>query len=224
MSTNKTALVLGASGLVGNELVKTLIQRNQYNKIHLLIRRPIENFESPVCEQFIADFDKLEAYSELFQVTDVFCCLGTTIKKAKSKEVFRKVDFEYPLEAAKLALKGGAEKFLIVSAMGADSKSRFFYNQVKGDVEKSLKTLNLRSLHIFRPSLLLGKRKEFRFGEKLAAKASGLLNKVMVGPLRPYKAIEAKKVALAMAITAESGKNVMNTYPSHEIERIANQK
>lgn len=220
MNTKKTALVLGASGLVGNELVNTLIQRNQYNKIHLLTRRPIENFESPVFEQHRVDFDKLEAYPELFQVTDVFCCLGTTIKKAKSKEAFRKVDYDYPVETAKLALKGGAEKFLIISAMGADSQSRFFYNQVKGDVETSIKTVHLPSLHIFRPSLLLGERKEFRFGEKLAAK----LNTIMVGPLRPYKAIEAKNVAMAMAIVAETDVDGVFTYPSHEIERIANEK
>ncbi|MBO0959737.1 oxidoreductase [Neobacillus sp. MM2021_6] len=224
MNTNKTALILGASGLVGHELVKTLIQRNQYNKIYLLVRRPIGNFESKVCEQHTVDFDKLEAYPELFQVADVFCCLGTTIKKAKSKEAFRKVDYDYPVAAANLARKGGAEKYLIVSAMGADSQSRFFYNRVKGDVETSLKSVNLRSLHIFRPSLLLGKRKEFRFGEKLAAKASGIFNTIMVGPLRPYKAIEAKKVALAMAIAAESDATGVYTYPSHEIERIANPK
>ncbi|MFK9090995.1 oxidoreductase [Bacillus salipaludis] len=224
MNNKKTAIVLGASGLVGNELVKTLIQRNHYNKIQLLVRRPIENFESTICEQRTVDFDQLQTYPELFQVTDVFCCLGTTIKKTKSKEAFRKVDYDYPVEAAKLALKGRAEKFLIVSAMGADSESRFFYNRVKGDIEKSLKTLDFPSLHIFRPSLLLGERKEFRFGEKLGAKASGLLNTIMIGPMRPYKAIEAKNVAKAMASVAESDSNGVFTYSSQEIERIANQK
>lgn len=224
MNNKKTALVLGASGLIGSELATTLIQRNHYEKIHLIVRKPIENHYSSVCEQHVVDFDQLKAYPELFQVTDVFCCLGTTIKKAKTKEAFRKVDYDYPVEAAKLASQGGAEKFLIVSAMGADSNSRFFYNQVKGDVEETLKTLNLSALNIFRPSLLLGERKEFRLGEKIAAKASGLLNTIMVGPLRPYKAIHAKKVALAMAISAESDKKGVNIYPSHEIEQMASQK
>ncbi|WML42309.1 hypothetical protein RCG19_13805 [Neobacillus sp. OS1-2] len=105
------------------------------------------------------------------------------------------------------------------------SKNTFIKNKApKGDVETSLKSVNLRSLHIFRPSLLLGERKEFRFGEKLAAKASGIVNTIMVGPFRPYKAIEAKKVARAMAIAAESDATGVYTYPSHEIERIANQK
>lgn len=224
MNNKKTALVLGASGLVGNELVKTLIQQNQYSKIHLLVRNPIKVYESSICEQHVVDFHLLHNYSDLFQVTDVFCCLGTTIKKAKTREAFRKVDYEYPVEAAKLAFKCGAEKYLIVSAMGADSTSRFFYNRVKGELEETLQSLQLPSLKIFRPSLLLGERNEFRFGEKIAAKTSGLLNTIMVGPLRPYRAIDAKKVARAMAKVAESGKNGENIYPSDEIERLADQK
>jgi uncharacterized protein YbjT (DUF2867 family) len=216
----KTALVLGASGLVGNELVKVLIQQDKYEKIHLLVRKPIEVKHSN-CEQHVLDFDQLHNYSELFHVTDVFCCLGTTIKKAKTKAAFRKVDYEYPFEAAKLASISGVEKFLIITAMGSNSKSMIFYNQVKGQVEESLAKLNLPSVHIFRPSLLLGKRAEFRFGEKMAEKSSALLNAVMVGPLRPYKAIEARNVATAMAAVAGTSKMGVNIYPSQEIERIA---
>ena len=217
---NKTALVLGASGLVGNELVKMLIKQNVYENIHLLVRKPIENKDMK-CNQHIIDFNKLHEYSKFFQVTDVYCCLGTTIKKAKSKEAFRKVDFGYPLEAAKLAKENGAEKFLIISAMGANSKSLIFYNQVKGQLEESLSYLHLPSLHIFRPSLLLGERDEFRLGEKIASKASGVLNLIMVGPLRPYKAIEAEKVAVAMAKIANEDKKGINIYSSQEIEKIA---
>lgn len=218
----KTALVLGANGLVGSELVNILIQHNHYERIHLLVRRPIENNDSS-CEVHIVDFDQLDTYSELFRVTDVFCCLGTTIKKAKSKEAFRKVDYEYPIEAANLASVSGVEKFLIITAMGANSKSMIFYNQVKGLVEDTLGKLNIPSVHIFRPSLLLGERKEFRFGEQIAEKASAFLNVLMVGPLRPYKAIEARNVAAAMATVANSRKSGINIYPSHEIEKIANQ-
>ncbi|MEH7331724.1 oxidoreductase [Neobacillus drentensis] len=216
----KTALILGSSGLVGNELVQILLQQNNYKKIHLLIRRPIEITDSR-CEPHIVDFDQLEKYSELFKVTDVYCCLGTTIKKAKSKEAFRKVDYQYPIEAANLAVQSGAEKFLIITAMGANSKSFFFYNQVKGEVERSLKTLNIPSLNIFRPSLLLGERNEFRLGEKIAEKASGLLNTLMVGPLRSYRAIHAKSVAKAMAAIAASNKTGVSIFHSNEIQRIA---
>ncbi len=217
----KTALILGASGLVGSELVKVLIQQDRYEKIHLLVRRPIA-IDSPVCEPHVVDFDHLDQYRDLFRVNDVYCCLGTTIKKAKSKEAFRRVDYEYPVEAAKLTASGGAEKYLIITAMGANAKSLFFYNRVKGEVEEALKKLDLPSIHIFRPSLLLGERQEFRFGEKLAAKASVLFNVLMLGPLRPFKAIEAKKVATALAAAAGSDKKGLNVYLSQEIERIAN--
>lgn len=216
----KTALVLGTTGLVGTELVKGLVQQNNYEKIHLLVRRPIQPID-PICEVHVVDFDKLADYPEPFQANDVFCCLGTTIKKAKTKEAFRKVDYQYPLDAAKMAAAGGAERYLIITAMGADSKSLFFYNQVKGDIEHSLKQLNLPALHIFRPSLLLGDRGERRFGEDVAAKFSGVLNALMVGPLRPFKAIEAKTVAKAMLAAAQTVKTGINIYPSDEIQRMA---
>ncbi|WHX98341.1 NAD(P)H-binding protein [Neobacillus sp. DY30] len=215
----KTALVLGATGLIGKELVNILSENGQYQKVHLLVRRPIE-VKSEVCEVHFVEYDKLHNYSELFQVTDVFCCLGTTIKVAKTKEAFRKVDYEYPVEAARIAKESGVEKFLIVSSMGADSKSIFFYSQVKGDVEESLYKVNLPSLHIFRPSLLLGKREEFRFGEKVAEKVSGMLNKLMIGPLRPYRGIQARKVAAAMAFVAQSSKKGKQIYLSHEIDSM----
>jgi uncharacterized protein YbjT (DUF2867 family) len=217
--TKKTALVLGATGLIGKELVKILSDNNQYERIHLLVRRPIE-LTSKNCEIHIINFDDLAKHLELFKVTDVFCCLGTTIKKARTKEAFRKVDYDYPVEAARLAKENGAEKYLIVTAMGADTKSLFFYNRVKGEVEEALNRLNLPSLHLFRPSLLLGEREEFRFGEKLAEKASGVLNNLMIGPLRPYRGIRAKKVAIAMALTAQSYKKGSNVYLSHEIDTM----
>ncbi|MDQ1145808.1 uncharacterized protein YbjT (DUF2867 family) [Bacillus sp. SORGH_AS 510] len=216
----RTALVLGGSGLVGKALVETLIQQNTYKKIVLLVRKPIEII-NPVCEPHVVDFDHLENEDELFQVTDVFCCLGTTIKKAKTKEAFRKVDYDYPVKAAKLSYKAGVDNFLIVTAMGANPKSLIFYNKVKGDVEETLKKLELPSLHIFRPSLLLGNREEFRFGEKIAAKASNILNLFMVGPLKSYKAIEAKKVAAAMAEVASSENKGVQIYRSDEIQQLA---
>jgi uncharacterized protein YbjT (DUF2867 family) len=215
----KTALVLGATGLIGKALVKTLSENGYYQKVHLLVRRPIE-IESDICEVHIVDFDELHKYHELFQVTDVFCCLGTTIKAAKTKEAFRKVDYEYPIEAAKLAKENGTEKYLIVSSMGADTKSLFFYSRVKGEVEETLSNLDIPSLHIFRPSLLLGKREEFRLGEKLAEKASGVLNKIMIGPMRPYRGIQARKVAAAMAVVAQSNKKGKHIYLSDEIDAM----
>jgi uncharacterized protein YbjT (DUF2867 family) len=218
----KKALILGATGLVGNELVNILSKQQKYEKIHLLVRRPLDS-DNPACEVHVVDFDQLQNYRELFQVTDVYCCLGTTIKKAKSKEAFRKVDYEYPVESAKIASESGVEKYLIITAMGSNRKSRIFYNQVKGEVEESISKLNILSIHIFRPSLLLGERNEFRFGEKIAEKSSSLLNLIMVGPLRPFRAIEARNVAAAMVEVADSSKSGVNIYPSDQIERLAGQ-
>ncbi|MEH7246263.1 oxidoreductase [Neobacillus niacini] len=215
----KTALVLGATGLIGKELVKIISENEQYEKIHLLVRRSIE-INNERCKTYIVNFDELHKYSALFHVDDVYCCLGTTIKKAKTKEAFRRVDYEYPIEAAKLAKDNGVETFLIVSAMGADVNSRFFYNRVKGEVEDSLKKMDLPSLHIFRPSLLLGNRDEFRLGEKIAEKASSFLNFIMIGPLLPYKGIHAQKVAEAMANIAQSNKKGTAIYFSHEIDKM----
>jgi uncharacterized protein YbjT (DUF2867 family) len=217
--SKRTALVLGASGLVGTELVNVLLQKENYAKIHLLVRKPLE-INHKLCEQHVVHFDELEKHEDLFQVTDIFCCLGTTIKKAKSKEAFRKVDYHYPIEAAKLAKKFNVQKYLIITAMGASSKSPFFYSQVKGEVEEELRNLALPSVHIFRPSLLVGDRKEHRLGEKIAEKVSGIFNTLMVGPMRPYRSIQAKRVAEAMAATALSNKTGYHVYASHEIERI----
>jgi uncharacterized protein YbjT (DUF2867 family) len=216
----KTALVLGATGLIGKELINILTEQDQYEKIILVVRRPL-NIEDGVCEQHVINFDELYNYRELFRVTDVFCCLGTTIKKAKTREAFRKVDYDYPIQAAEIAKEQGVEKFLIVSAMGADTKSLFFYSRVKGEVEESLRKLKPPSLSIFRPSLLLGNREEIRLGEKMAEKVSTLFNPIMVGPLLPYKPIHARSVATAMAIVAKSNKTGTNLFTSQEIEQLA---
>lgn len=152
----------------------------------------------------------------------MFICLGTTIKKAKTKEAFRKVDYEYVVEAGKLANAAKVENVLVISAMGADSKSKFFYSRVKGEMEETLKQLELNSLHIFRPSLLLGERNELRIGEKVSGKLISIFKFLLIGPLRPYRAIHAKKVATAMSVAAQSLSTGTNVYHSNEIEKLAN--
>ena len=217
--SQKTALVLGATGMVGTELVKLLSSKKYYQTINLLTRRPL-NLSDPTINQQVIDFNQLEQYTDLFQVQDIYICLGTTIKKAKTKEAFRKVDYEYVVEAAKLAKRGNIEKLLIITAAGADPKSRVFYSRVKGEVEEALKNMELHSLHIFRPSLLLGNRNEFRLGEAVMGKASSVLTKVMIGPLRPYRPIHAATVAAAMFKTAQTNQQGTHVYPSIDIQRL----
>jgi uncharacterized protein YbjT (DUF2867 family) len=218
--TEKTALVLGANGLIGKELVQVLLRRRQYQTIRLLVRRQL-GVNKPGCEEHVVDFDRLHHYPSLFQVNDVFCCLGTTIKKAKSREAFRKVDLHYPLEAARLAKQAGVRQFLIVTAMGANPQSPIFYNRVKGEVEEALQAIGFPSLQLFRPSLLLGERSEFRLGERAMATISPVLHPLLVGPLRPYRAIKANTVARAMAIMAQTNPGGVAIYPSDKIEQIA---
>ena len=220
--TKKTALVLGATGVVGTQLVNVLSTNENYEAIHMLTRKELK-YKNPTCKVHIVDFDNLEQYADLFRVHDVFICLGTTIKKAKTKEAFRKVDYDYVVEAGKLAKSAGVRNLLVISAMGADSSSKFFYSRVKGDMEETLKQLKLNSLHIFRPSLLLGERNELRIGEKISGQLSSAFKFLLIGPLRPYRAIQAKTVATAMSIAAQSRSTGNQVYHSNEIESLVNE-
>lgn len=197
----RSALLLGATGLVGKELLKFLIQEDAYDRVAIISRRNID-ISHPKLQMVIGDLEDMERYSELFKADDVFCCLGTTIKKAKTRGNFRKVDYLYPLLAAKLALKGGAARFLVISALGASRNSPFFYNRVKGEMEDDLSRLAFKSLIIFRPSLLLGKREEFRFGERAGEILSLLFGVFLRGPLKKYRPVKGSDVAYTMISAA----------------------
>jgi uncharacterized protein YbjT (DUF2867 family) len=215
----KSALVAGASGLVGTALLTCLLESQAYEKVKVFVRNRID-IESPKLDQIVVDFDKLEEFNEHFKVDDVFCCLGTTIKKAGSKEAFRKVDFEYPVHLGKLAKKNGVQRFLIITALGADKDSKIFYSRVKGETEVELKSIGLTSLHIFQPSLLLGERKEFRLGEKLSILLSPLVKPILAGGLRKYQPIKAQDVALAMSLIAQTQLTGIYTYQYNDIMKI----
>ena len=195
----KTALVVGATGLIGKHLTIKLLTNNFYSKVKVLIRKPL-NINHPNLEQIIFDFDSLD--SSKIIADDIFCCLGTTMKQAGSKAAFYKVDFTYPLAIAKAALENGAKQYLIVTAMGADEKSIIYYNRVKGEIEKAISDLHYPTLLIFRPSMLLGEREEPRMGEKIGKILMKAINFII--PKR-YKAIESEKVANAMLILAQKG-------------------
>lgn len=216
----KKALLVGASGLVGNELLHILLEGPEYDKVTIFTRKLI-NIEHPKLHQQIVDFDNLPNYKNQFQVHDVYCCLGTTIKKAGSQDAFRRVDFEYPLTLAKLSKEMGIDRFLIITAMGSSSSSNIFYNRVKGEVEDAIKEVGLPSLHIFRPSLLLGHRQEFRLGEKFASLLSPLYSLLMVGPMAKYKPIQARDVALAMYRKGQATGSGEFIYSSDQIHDIS---
>lgn len=215
------ALILGASGLVGSHLAEILVESASYDEVLLAVRQPLAKPLRGATEVKV-DYENPASF-ELPNIQDVYCCLGTTIKKAGSQAAFRKVDYEYPLLAARALHRAGAEQFLIVTALGASKSSAVFYNRVKGEVEDDLVNVGFRQLHVFRPSLLLGERDEVRPGEKVGEAVGKLLSFAFVGPLGRYKPIQAKRVAQAMANAARSKDPGVFWHESDEIAMLAQQ-
>lgn len=203
----KKALVLGATGLIGGHCLRLLLSDDRYNEVRAAVRRPLA-IEHPKLREQVVDFERLENARQFFAVDDVFCCLGSTMKKAGSREAFRHIDYDYSLNAAKLALAAGATSFMLVSSISADAGSSNFYLSVKGQLEEAVSKLGFQSVIAFRPSLLLGKRNESRFLEGVGIRLLGPTAAWFRGPLRRYRPIEAEEVAATMiqaATTASSG-------------------
>jgi len=201
----RTALLLGATGLVGGQLLDLLLESPRYTRVRVLGRSHFARRHRKL-ETHRIDFDRLEEHAPLLRADDVFCCLGTTISKAGSQEAFRRVDYGYVVEAAQVASDAGAEQFLVVSAVGADPSSRVFYNRVKGEMEAAVKRLPFRALWILRPALLLGDRQEFRLGERIAELVTRPLALFFFGRFRRYRPVHARDVAAAMVrLAAEEG-------------------
>ncbi|WP_395049705.1 oxidoreductase [Flavobacterium sp.] len=219
----KTALIIGSTGLIGSQLLEILLESQEYEKVLTFVKRD-SGILHPKLRQHIIDFDKPESYKELVVGDDFFCTIGTTIKKAGSQEAFRKVDFEYPMQFATFALKNKVKQFLIVSSLGADASSSNFYLKTKGEIQDFLKDCNFESVSVLQPSLLLGKRKEFRLGEKIGTFFVKLFSILLIGNLKKYKAIQSEAVAKAMFITAQKNYKGFHIIESDSIQEIANKK
>jgi uncharacterized protein YbjT (DUF2867 family) len=220
---SKTAIIAGASGLIGKFCLSYLLMDASYSKIIVLSRKPFP-IKDPKIENIVCDFDQLAQHSAKLVGDDVYCCLGTTIAVAGSKENFRKVDLEYPLSLANLCKQNGAKQYLLVSAMGADANSSIFYNKVKGELQNSLMSIGFKSLLIFQPSLLTGLRKEFRLGERIAQVFMKVFNPLLMGSLKKYKSIEGMVVAFAMHKKANENLQGVHVFQSHEIQEIFNNR
>ena len=202
----KTALISGASGLTGSYLLKLLLESKAYNRVKILVRKPLD-IEHPLLHQIVYDYENPN--SEALKADHIYCCLGTTIKKAGSKEAFRKVDYEYPLQIARLAHQNGAEKLALISAIGANPGSKIFYNRVKGQVEEAIKEIPFEATHIMRPSMLLGKRDEFRFGEEAGKLIMIPLNFIFPKNLKPIQASQVAACMLDRINSSEKGFHVI---------------
>ena len=217
----KTVLIAGATGLVGSECLARLLGDPGYERVVALVRRPLPHTD-PKLEQRVIEFDRLGAAGVDFpSATDVFCCLGTTMRQARSQQAFRQVDFTYVVALAAQALDHGARQFLLVSSLGANPKAPFFYSRVKGETEAAIAALPFEAKQIFRPSILLGARAESRPGERAGIVAMRGASFLMVGPMRKYRPIAAATVAEAVVRVARKAPRGVNIYESNDIERAA---
>jgi uncharacterized protein YbjT (DUF2867 family) len=217
----KTALVAGASGLVGGYLLRELLEHPAYGKITALVRRGLPVSHPKLLQREIT-FDLLAEAGTVARAeqADVFCCLGTTLRKAGSRAAFRRVDHDYVRDLAAATSRAGARQFLLVSSSGANPGSRVFYSRVKGDAETAVRAVQFRSVHIFRPSLLLGERAELRPAERVGIVVARAVAPLLVGPLRPYRPIHAATVARAMVRVALQDEPGVHLYRSDVVERL----
>ena len=201
--SGKTALLLGASGLVGGHLLQQLIDSPHYDTVVTLVRRPLA-LQHPKLKQAVIDFDRPDP--EIIRGDDLFCALGTTLRKAGSKEAQYRIDCLYPFEIGRIARQNGVGQYLLVSSVGADAKASGFYLKTKGELEEKIRGLDFGHFVSARPSFLLGAREEFRLGEKIGIVLAKAFKPVIP---RRYRGIEAEKVARALIAKAnEGGKGV----------------
>lgn len=214
-------LLFGASGLIGGFLLEELLQSKDISEIKSFGRKEV-SVKHPKLKQYVIDFENLENFQHLFEGDLLFICLGSTIAKAGSKDQFRKIDFHYPHQISKLASRKGIKKVVAVSSLGANAKSGNFYLKTKGEMEQALFESKIPKVVIVRPSLLLGPRGEFRFGEKIAEFLAGILGWMMVGKLKKYKAISAHVVAKSMLYLALNEQE-NSIFDSDILQKIVNE-
>ncbi|MEP5254239.1 MAG: NAD(P)H-binding protein [Winogradskyella arenosi] len=216
----KTAIILGATGLTGSQLLQQLINDPRYATIKLFSRSKVTSVTSPKVEQYIGDLLNLEQFRSDFTGDEVYCCIGATKSKTPDKEQYKKIDFGIPVSAAKLAKENGIRSYAVVSAMGANAYSAIFYNKVKGEMEAAVLAQNLDHTFILRPSLIGGDRDEARALEKFGLSLFKLISPLLIGPLKKYRIVEAEAIANAMVYMSNSSpaKNVI--IKSDEINAI----
>ena len=213
-----TATLIGATGLIGGYLLEEILKDDYFDTVRILIRRPIE-LTHPKLEKKLVDFADVESFRLALEGSDaVFCAIGTTQKKVKGdKAAYRKVDYDIPVNAARFCKMTGCGKFILVSSVGAKSKSNNFYLKLKGEVEDAVKEEGLKSVHIMRPSMLLGDRKEFRWGEKIGNPVMRVISFLLPSK---YKPIQGKVVAKTMIVSSKENASGFFVYEGSDILKI----
>lgn len=215
----KTAIILGATGLTGSTLLHLLLQDDRYEKIKLFSRNSV-NLSSDKIEEYLGDLFMLESFVSEFTADEVFCCIGTTQSKTPDKDTYRKIDYGIPVAAGKLCKVNNIDTLVVISAMGANPKSKIFYNRLKGEMEEAIFKLGIPHTYILQPSLISGQRGEWRFAEWLAKQLFKVFNLFLVGPLKKYRSIHPNEIAHCMIRLANDIEN-SGRIASDEIKRIA---
>ncbi len=221
----RTALLIGASGLVGGHCLRLLAEESSYESVHLLVRKSIKIPDDipsrKIIQHSIGSLDAMGDNLSVFRAHDVYCTLGTTIRTAGSQEAFRKVDYDYVVNAARLSAQNGGERFLVVSALGAHVQSSVFYSRTKGEMERDVQASGIANSCAFRPSFIDGNRTESRPGEYLGIVFTKMLAPLLIGPMRKYRVIHARTIAMGMMRYALSDKQGHDIIESDAIERLA---
>lgn len=202
---SKTAIILGATGLTGNLLLHLLLKDKRYEKIILFSRTPCQVVDPKITEHII-DLFELSTFQNIFKADEVFCCIGTTKAKTADTDLYKKIDFGIPVTAATMCQANKIDTFIVISALGANSKSNVYYNRIKGDMEAAVVSKNIKRTYILQPSLIGGQRTESRPGEFFAKCVMSVINPLLVGPLKVYKMIAPERIALCMVNLANSNK------------------
>ena len=213
----KTAIILGSSGLTGSSILERMIEDNEYEKI-ILFNRKKSGIENSKIEEIITDFQNELNLDSIEKIDSIFSCLGTTRKKTPDLNQYRTIEIEIPFKIGVLALEKGLRSLHFISSVGADSKSSNFYLKIKGEAEEKLATLNIPFLHIYRPSLLIGSRKEHRLVEKIFMLLMPIFNPLMFGRLSKYKTMQIDSLSKSMIALDKIDEN--KTVQIHEYESI----
>jgi uncharacterized protein YbjT (DUF2867 family) len=216
----QTAVVIGATGLTGSHLVNHLLHNPTFGKVKVLLRKPALKQRDGL-ESIIVDYENEESLAAALHGDVLFCCIGTTRRKAGSQEQFRQVDFNIPVRCATLAKRQGFNQFLLMSSVGANVHSRFFYLRTKGETEQAVTKLGFRSMHIFRPSALLGKRANRRLGALIGQWLVQVFYFFLQGRWKKFRGIKANTVAKAMIAAAVKGEAGTHIYESDAIKELA---
>ena len=214
------AIIAGATGLIGSSLLTILLNEPTYAEVTVLVRKKTGISHTKLTE-IIVDYDNLDDFAGDINGHALFCCIGTTKKKTPDLTDYYKIEHDYPVKLGQLAVKNGVKQYHYVSSIGADKDSAAYYTKYKGQTEYDLQQLNLPSLHIYRPSILVGERKDNRPMEKFATGLLYIINPLLIGSLKKYRSIPAKTVAMAMYKQSINSEEGVFIHPSDQIKQIA---